>query len=80
MDQADIAAVESQKAEMAAKESTEGLVFYRCVLCTRVVNKWQVESGEGCKCGGMKVKPTNLTWLEKLVQLVKHPKVWQWPR
>ncbi len=55
-------------------------MFYRCVACTRVVNIWQIKSGDGCTCGEKKVKPTNLSWWEMLVQIIKHPKVWKWPK
>ena len=54
--------------------------FYRCMSCSKVVNVWQVRSGDGCVCGERKCKPTNLTLWEKLVQIVKHPLVWKWPK
>jgi len=56
-----------------------GVLFYRCNLCSGVVSPWDIV-GPGCcsKCGGTKVAPTNLTLWEKVVQIVKHPKVWEW--
>ncbi len=55
------------------------ITFYRCLLCTTVVSKWDIEKGDGCsKCGGRRMSPTNLSLLEKLVQILKHPKVWDW--
>lgn len=58
---------------------SEGITFFRCVLCASVVSKWDIESGEGCpKCGNRKVAPSNLSILEKIVQMVKHPKLWDW--
>ena len=57
----------------------EGLLFYRCYLCRAIVSKWDVEKHFGCaKCGHTKVSPTNLTPLEKAVQIVKHPMIWKW--
>jgi len=53
--------------------------FYRCVLCGTVVNNWDIETGKGCPhCSGRTVRPTNLNLLEKLIQIIKHPKVWRW--
>jgi len=55
------------------------ITFYRCVLCRGVVSKWDIREGKGCsKCAGRKVMPTNLSLWEKLVQMVKHPAVWDW--
>ena len=60
-------------------EQDEGLLFYRCYLCRGVVSKWDVEKSFACpKCGHTKVSPANLTPLEKLVQIIKHPAVWKW--
>jgi len=57
----------------------EAIKFYRCELCGSVVNKWEISSGAGCKkCGGLRIKPTNLTLWEKFVQICKHPAVWRW--
>jgi len=30
------------------------------------------------KCGHAKISPTNLTFKEKVVAILKRPKVWQW--
>jgi len=55
------------------------ITFYRCLLCTSVVSKWDIQGGDGChKCGGRRMSPTNLSWFEKLVQMLKHPRVWAW--
>ena len=57
----------------------EGLQFYRCVLCCTPVSPWDIKEHHGCsKCGGSKVSPSNLSRWEKIVQVVKHPKVWAW--
>lgn len=57
----------------------DGLIFYRCCLCRRVVNVWDLRKHQGCGyCGHAKISPCNLTWWEKLIQIVKHPKVWEW--
>ena len=57
----------------------EEIKFYRCMLCGKAVNQWDINSGRGCpKCGGLRVKPSNLKWYEKIVQIIKHPKIWEW--
>jgi len=57
----------------------EAIMFYRCELCGTVVNHQDITTGKGCcKCGGLRIKPTNLTLWEKLVQICKHPAVWRW--
>lgn len=57
----------------------EGTPFYRCTMCSSVVSPWDIEKG-GCQtCNGSRIRPTNLSFREKLQQLLKHPKVWKWP-
>jgi hypothetical protein len=57
----------------------EGVLFYRCTLCGGVVSPWDIhEHGKCRKCGNTKVFATNLTVIEKLVQLFKHPAIWRW--
>lgn len=57
----------------------EGLQFYRCMLCNRIVTVWDIRERQGCRhCGNRKLKPTDLTMIEKLVQILKHPAVWRW--
>lgn len=57
----------------------EGVLFYRCTLCTKVVSPWDIVDIGCCKnCGCTKISPTNLSLWEKIVQVVKHPKVWEW--
>ena len=54
------------------------LIFYRCTLCSSVVSPWDIDRG-GCQnCGGTRIKPTDLSPLEKLSQVLKHPKIWKW--
>lgn len=60
-------------------DSEDGLLFYRCTLCTSVVSKWDIRKHKACpKCANPRIKPTNLSWFEKLVQIIRHPKVWEW--
>lgn len=57
----------------------EGLMFFRCCLCRRVVSPWDIEKEKGCAhCGHTRISPSNLTLIELIVQIVKHPKVWKW--
>ena len=56
----------------------EGLTFYRCVTCRSVVSVWDIKGGACPKCGQNRISPTNLSLLEKLVQLFKHPAFWKW--
>jgi len=61
------------------EEDMEGLLFYRCNLCTGIVNKWDINESKGCpKCGNPRIKPTNLSMWEKIVQVIKHPRIWEW--
>lgn len=55
----------------------EGAYMYRCEQCRKPVGPWDIESG-GCRhCGGRKVRPTNLTLLEKLTEAWR---AWRWQR
>lgn len=60
--------------------SGKGLPFYRCTLCHGVVSMWDIyQEPHSCpKCGGTRIRPSNLSWLETIIQLVKHPKWWTW--
>jgi hypothetical protein len=61
------------------EDDGEGLQFYRCCLCGGVVNKWDIKESHGCpKCAHAKIRPTNLSLWEKIIQVCKHPKVWEW--
>ena len=55
-----------------------GTEFYRCITCQGVVSKWDIDVGGCPKCGQTKIRPSNLTLLEKLVQIWKHPAIWKW--
>lgn len=53
--------------------------FYRCMGCTAVVAPWDVKETGGCrKCGGGRLRLTNLSWWEKLVQMIRRPAIWRW--
>ena len=55
------------------------LEFFRCHLCKRVVSLFDLRKEHACPhCGHARISPTNLTFWEKIVQIVKHPKVWEW--
>jgi NAD-dependent SIR2 family protein deacetylase len=57
----------------------KGLPFYRCILCGTVVNVWDIKGGEGCpKCKNRRIKPTNLSFWEMVMQIFKHPAIWKW--
>lgn len=57
----------------------EGLQFYRCTLCQGVVSVWDINEQHGCpKCAGTRMMPTNLSIKEKLVQMLKHPRLGEW--
>ena len=57
----------------------EGLLFYRCILCGAVVSVWDVRENQGCrKCGNTRIRPSDLSVWEKLVQIARHPKIWRW--
>ena len=56
------------------------LIFYRCTLCGHAVSPWDIDNGGCPRCGGVHIKPTELTLFEKLAEIVKHPKVWEWDK
>lgn len=57
----------------------EGLSFYRCMLCHHVVSFWDVKKGGCQKCKNRRIRPTDLSIFEKIVQIFKHPRIWAWP-
>jgi hypothetical protein len=60
---------------------SEGLEFYRCTLCHSVVSIWDIREKGKCRtCSGVRIMPTDLSLWEKIVQIVKHPKIWEWHR
>jgi hypothetical protein len=57
----------------------EGIEFYRCAACNRAGSKWDIREKHGCPmCAGNKLRKSNLTIIEKIIQVFKHPKVWRW--
>lgn len=51
-----------------------GIGFYRCNLCGTVNGSWDVHKHGGCiKCGHKRISTTNLSFLEKITQVAKHP-------
>lgn len=59
--------------------SDGGQTFYRCYLCGSVVSQWDIDKHNAClNCGHSKISPTNLSLLEKIVQIFKHPAIWKW--
>lgn len=53
--------------------------FYRCDGCKGVVSNWDIQTIHRCpKCANNKIRPADLTLIEKIVQIMKHPKVWRW--
>ena len=56
-----------------------GWEFYGCSHCNSVVSPWDIKEHHGCaKCGGTKIAAIDLTLWRKLVQIIKHPKIWDW--
>ena len=56
-----------------------GMQFYRCILCGHVVSVWDIKAHHGCpKCKNPRIKPSELSFWEKIVELVKHPQFWKW--
>ena len=66
----------------AEEETPAGVPFYRCKLCGTVVSPWDIyEKHTGCTvCSCRQIVPTNLTFTEKIIQIVKHPKIWEWKK
>ena len=66
-------------AEEGFDSESTGVEFFRCVLCGAVVSQWDIAEHHGCgKCGGFKIKPTNLSLWEKIIQIIMHPLFWKW--
>lgn len=64
---------------MGAHDKPLEMTFYRCHLCSGVVSQWDIKEYGACpRCSTVKVSPTNLTFWEKVVQILKHPLVWRW--
>lgn len=64
---------------MEGFEEGRGLPFYRCVLCGHVVSIWDIKEIQGCpKCKNTRIRPSELAWWEKIIQLFKHPCFWKW--
>lgn len=58
---------------------SQGKPFYRCMVCNTVVSEWDLEEHHGCKrCANPRIKPTELSILEKVWQIILHPKIWEW--
>jgi len=52
----------------------EGMAYFRCMLCGRPVSTKQIhEQGECSHCGGKRMQPTSLTFIEKVIEVIKHP-------
>ena len=57
----------------------EGLGFYRCVSCNKVVSPWDIKKIHCCPtCKANKLRKSELSFTEKIVQMWKHPKLWRW--
>lgn len=57
----------------------DGLMFYRCSTCHKVVSKWDIQEHHGCAhCGNNRIVAANLTLLEKIKQIGLHPRIWEW--
>jgi rubrerythrin len=76
---------ESFEKQQALKYAVEdegtppGVPFYRCIMCGTVVSIWDIHESHGCpKCACPRIRPSNLSLWEKIVQIIKHPKIWQW--
>lgn len=53
------------------------LEYYTCVACHGLVAPWEIEQG-GCQnCGGARIRPANLTALQKLLQFFR-PAFWRY--
>jgi len=67
------------------KEKWEGLEFWRCFNCPQVISLWdarkQIKETQKVvcpHCGSHKLRKADLSFLEKCVQIFKHPMVWKW--
>ena len=50
------------------------MLFFRCTECHCVVSKKDIKRGKGCRrCGGGRVSPTGLSFVEKVVEIMRWP-------
>ena len=60
------------------EKESEGLQFYRCCTCQSIISRWDIKIGGCKKCSGNKLVATNLSFIEKIIQIIKHPMIWKW--
>jgi DNA-directed RNA polymerase subunit RPC12/RpoP len=54
----------------------EGAAYFRCVLCGRPSAETTLqEHGECGYCGGKRMQPTDLTFFEKVIEIIRHPSI-----
>lgn len=57
------------------------MYWWRCLNCTGIVNNKEIKNGAGCRhCGCVKIRRTNLTFREKIVELLRWPALLYTPR
>ncbi len=50
------------------------MFWYRCTECRTIVSNKDIKTGKGCrKCKGMRISPTELSFLEMVQE------IWRWP-
>jgi Zn finger protein HypA/HybF involved in hydrogenase expression len=55
------------------------VAFFRCASCNGVVSMWDIKKIHGCpKCKGNKLRHSDLSLWEKIIQVFKHPQIWRW--
>lgn len=60
-------------------DSETGIMFYRCNLCGKALAPWVLSAARACpRCGHTRVRPTNLSWWEKTLMLMRYPRFWSW--
>ena len=52
-------------------------LFYRCVFCGKIIPprrlKKASKGGKMCKCGSVRIKPTNVSLCREIIYLIFHP-------
>lgn len=53
-----------------------GIAYFRCYLCRRPISPDDLDTHHGCAhCGHHRVCPTSLTFWEKCMEIIRHPKI-----
>ena len=54
----------------------KGAAYFRCLLCGRPVSPLDLDQSHGCAhCGHTRIRPSDLTLWEKVLEVLRNPKI-----